>query len=60
MVTVQSMQAFLIFVHLRSTEASFQSDAVVCSRINIVQQILRNKLDDGEGNEYGKKAMGLD
>ena len=54
------MQAFLIFVHLRSTEASFQSDAVVCSRINIVQQILRNKLDDGEGNEYGKKALGLD
>jgi len=28
-VTVQSI-AFTIFVHLRSTEASFQSDAVVC------------------------------
>ena len=40
--TVKSMQVFLIFVRLRSTEASFQSDAVVCSRINIVQQMLRN------------------
>ena len=39
--TVKSMQVFLIFVRLRSTEASFQS-AVVCSRINIVQQMLRN------------------
>ena len=40
-VSVQSM-AFPIFVHLHSTEASFQSDAVVCGRINIVQQMLCN------------------
>ena len=54
--------AFPNFVHLRFTAESFQSDAVVCSRINIVQQILRNKSDDGDGdgNENGKKALGLD
>ena len=40
-VSVQSM-AFPIFVHLHSTEASFQSDAVVCGRINIVHQMLCN------------------